>query len=58
MKPVPKKQRLDLSTFEDQLLDGLDFCRKVYDLFDQVRNGPDGIAKLIVTSKAEWGNAR
>jgi hypothetical protein len=40
------KQRLDLSTFDDQLLDGLDFCRKVYDLFDQVRGEPDGIAKL------------
>jgi hypothetical protein len=27
-------------------VDGLDFCGKVYDLFDQVRGGPDGIAKL------------
>jgi hypothetical protein len=41
-----KRQQLDLSTFDGQLLDGLDFCRKVYDLFDQVRDGPDGIAKL------------
>lgn len=41
-----KKQPLGLSTFDDQLLDGLHFCRKVYDLFDQVQNGPDGIAKL------------
>jgi hypothetical protein len=41
-----KKQPLGLSTFDDQLLDGLEFCRKVYDLFDQVQNGPDGIAKL------------
>lgn len=40
------KQRMSLSTFDGQLLDGLDFCRKVYDLFDQVRNGPDGVAKL------------
>lgn len=24
----------------------LDFCRKVYDFFDQVQRGPDGIAKL------------
>ena len=41
-----KQQQLDLSTFDGQLLDGLDFCRKVYDLFDQVRDGPDGVAKL------------
>ncbi len=40
------KKRLDLSAFDNQLLDGLDFCRKVYDFFDQVRSGPDGIEKL------------
>jgi hypothetical protein len=40
------RPQLDLSTFDDQLLDGLDFCRKVYDLFDQVKDSPDGIAKL------------
>ena len=40
------KQRLDLSTFDGQLLDGLDFCSKVYDLFDQLQNEPDGVAKL------------
>ncbi len=27
-------------------MDGLDFCGKVYDLFDQVQAGADGIAKL------------
>jgi hypothetical protein len=43
---MSKKQPLELSTFDGQLLDGLDFCRKVYDLFDQVQAGPDGIAKL------------
>ncbi|MGO9590666.1 MAG: hypothetical protein ACLP3K_11565 [Candidatus Acidiferrales bacterium] len=43
---MPKRKQLDLSTFDGQLLDGLDFCRKVYDLFDQVRGGPDGISKL------------
>jgi hypothetical protein len=43
---MPRRHELDLSTFDDQLLDGLDFCRKVYDLFDQVQAGPDGIAKL------------
>jgi hypothetical protein len=40
------RQKLDLSTFDGRLLDGLDFCRKVYDLFDHVRRSPDGIAKL------------
>ena len=40
------KQQLSLSTFDDKLLDGLIFCRKVYDLFDQISSDPDGIAKL------------
>jgi hypothetical protein len=44
------RQRLGLSTFDDKLLDGLVFCGKVYDLFDQVRSGPDGIAKLRLRS--------
>ena len=43
---MPTKQQLDLSVFDARLLDGLDFCRKVYDLFDQVRGAHDGIAKL------------
>jgi hypothetical protein len=43
---MPKKQRIDVFTFDDQLLDGLDFCKKVYDMFDQVRGGPDGVARL------------
>jgi hypothetical protein len=43
---MPCRQQFDLSTFDNQLLDGLDFCRKVYDLFDQVRDGPEGVAKL------------
>jgi hypothetical protein len=28
------KRHLDLSTFDGRLLNGLDFCRKVYDLLD------------------------
>ena len=31
---------------DDHLLDGFDFCGKVYDLFDQVAASPNGIAKL------------
>ena len=37
---------MNLSTFDGQLLDGLDFCLKVYDLFDQVQAETDGIEKL------------
>lgn len=40
------KRRLDLSTFDRRLLDGLNFCKKVYDMFDQVRGSADGIAKI------------
>lgn len=47
---MPRKksqhQAVSLATFDDQLLDGFDFCRKAYDLFDQVRSGPEGVAKL------------
>jgi len=42
--------RVDLSTFDGQLLDGLEFCRKVYDLFDQTRRQAEGIAKLRLRS--------
>jgi hypothetical protein len=43
---VTRKQKLDLSTFDGRLLDGMHFCRKVYQLFNQTRTGPDGVAKL------------
>ena len=35
-----------LSAIDGQLLDGLDFCRTVYDLFDEVKRGPDGTRRL------------
>ncbi len=35
-----------LSTFDGQLLDGLDFCREVYDLFDAIQKSPDGVTRL------------
>jgi hypothetical protein len=44
--PGGPKQQLDLSTFDDQLLDGLEFCARAYELFDQVRGGPDGVERL------------
>ena len=40
------KPQLDLSMVDGRLLDGLDYCRKVYDLFENVRRGPEGIARL------------
>ncbi len=47
---MPTRQQLDLSTFDGQLLDGLDFCRKVYDLFDQVNGTSNGVARLRLRS--------
>lgn len=43
---MPTRQQLDLSIFDGQLINGLDFCRKVYDLFEQMSDIPEGIAKL------------
>ncbi len=39
-------RQLDLRALDDRLLDGLEFCKRAYDLFDQVRAEADGIAKL------------
>ena len=50
---VPKKKEYTLSTFDGKLFDGLTFCRKVYDFFDQIRAEPDGISKLRVRSRRE-----
>ena len=43
---MKRKHKLDLSTLDGRLLDGLNFCRKVYELFAQTRAGADGIANL------------
>jgi hypothetical protein len=34
---MSRKSRLDLTALDDQLIDGLEFCRKAYDLFDEVK---------------------
>lgn len=39
-------KRVDLATFDGQLLDGLDFCKCVYDLFDSIQKQPDGVVRL------------
>src|SRR4051812_761780 len=44
------KNRVALSTFDGRLIDGLEFCRWVYDLFDQTKEAPDGVAKLRLLS--------
>ena len=51
---MPKRKPLDLSVLDDKLLDGLKFCIKVYDLFDQVLSEPDGLGKIrLLKSKRE-----
>jgi hypothetical protein len=37
---------IEFSTIDDRLLDGLDFCGRVYDLFDQITREPDGKSRL------------
>ncbi len=37
---------LDLSEFDGHLIDGLDFCARVYSLFERIRNSPDGPSRL------------
>src|ERR1700751_5878092 len=37
---------IDLSVIDGQLLDGLDFCRRVYDAFDEIDRRPDGKSRL------------
>lgn len=39
-----------LSEFDDQLLDGLDFCRRVYSLFNLIRSEPNGIERIRLKS--------
>lgn len=51
---MAKHGRLDLATFDDRLLDGLIFCRKVYAFFDQIKSEPGGIGKLrLLRTKRE-----
>jgi hypothetical protein len=51
---VPKDLHIDLVTFDDKLLDGLDFCRQVYAFFDQIIRGPEGKSRLrLYNSKTD-----
>ena len=43
---MPRKREYTLSTFDGKLLDGLTFCREVYQFFEQVRAAPDGSTRI------------
>lgn len=43
---MPKDSDIALAKIDDHLLDGLDFCRKVYDLFEQINQEPEGKGRL------------
>lgn len=46
--------QINLVAIDNVLLDGLDFCRRVYDLFDLVNREPDGKSRLrLRPSKTE-----
>jgi hypothetical protein len=45
-KTVARQKEYTLSTFDGRLLDGLNFCRKAYQFFDQVRATPDGGSRI------------
>ncbi len=38
--------KADLSLFDNRLMNGLLFCKRVYDLFANIRSSPDGIRRL------------
>lgn len=49
-----RRKALGLSALDDKLLDGLRFCTKVYDLFDQIQSEPEGLGKIrLLSSKRE-----
>lgn len=51
---MAKPRLLDLSDFDGHLIDGLLFCRKVYRLFDQILEMPNGKSRLrMLKSKTE-----
>jgi hypothetical protein len=51
---MPGTRKLSLADFDGRTLDGLSFCRKVYRLFDQIREMPDGASRLrMLKTKTE-----
>ena len=47
------KARLSLTYFDNRLMNGLDFCKKVYEFTEQIRKGPDGVNRLRVRDREE-----
>jgi hypothetical protein len=47
------KAQLTLAIFDDKLMNGLDFCEKVYDLVENVTNSPNGIEALQLQNSPE-----
>jgi hypothetical protein len=43
-------RQLSLADFDDKPMDGLQFARKVFRLFDQIKKSPNGISRLRRTS--------
>jgi hypothetical protein len=43
---MARNSHVDFSAVDGHLLDGLDYCRKVYDLFDLISREPDGKNRL------------
>jgi hypothetical protein len=43
MAPSPKKSGLTLNTFDNHLMNGFDFCKRAYNLFEQIRKSPNGV---------------
>jgi hypothetical protein len=46
MREAGSSRAISLATFDGRLLDGLEFCRRVYDLFDHIQKLPDGISRM------------
>jgi hypothetical protein len=42
------KTGLTLGTFDNHLMNGLDFCKKVYAFHEQTRESPGGVTKLRI----------
>jgi len=38
--------KYSLSDFDDKLLNGFVFCEMVYSLWEEIRQGPDGIERI------------
>ncbi len=43
---MAKDSHIDFSAIDDRLLDGLEFCLEVYEIFDQINREPDGKSRL------------